>query len=60
MKTPKLEKNHDRCLMTTREYDMWKFVQHIDYPPMPFDPKYIHTLQSKNLTQTSQHSITRV
>jgi len=30
-----------------------KFLRHIDNSPMPFDPKYTHTLQNKNLTQTS-------
>jgi len=30
--------------------------KHIDNSLMPFNPEYTHTLQSNNLTQTSQHS----
>jgi len=48
VETSKSKKNHDRCLIQPENNNMRKNLQHIDYPPMPFDLKYTHTLRSNN------------
>jgi len=60
MKTSKLDKNYDHCLITIREQYYMKICRTYITSDMPFDHKYFNTFQNKNLIQTLQYSTTKV